>query len=53
MLYVDSGLNIDISKYARQCNLCIKMEVRKCAHIIYYLIYGRLATNSYICFLIS
>lgn len=30
------------------CSYCIKINLRKCLHTIYFLVYGRLATNSYI-----
>lgn len=46
--YVSSGFNIQIAKYAVFCSLATLIEARKCAHMIYYLVYGRLATSSYI-----
>jgi hypothetical protein len=30
------------------CSHCVKIPLRKCLHTIYFLVYGRLATNSYI-----
>jgi hypothetical protein len=47
-LYVASRFNIQIGKYSKICEIYTGINIRKCAHIIYYLIYGRLATNSYI-----
>lgn len=46
--YVSTGFNIQIAKYAIFCSLATLIDVKKCAHMIYYLVYGRLATSSYI-----
>ena len=46
--YVSAGFNIQIAKYAKFFSLTTRIEVKKCAHMIYYLVYGRLATSSYI-----
>lgn len=47
-MYVASGFMIQIGKFAKMCEICLGIDVRKCAHVIYYLVYGRIATNSYI-----
>ena len=35
-------------QFAIVCSKVLTMKVEECAHIIFYLIYGRLATSSYI-----
>ena len=47
-LYVAKDFKIDIGRFALLCSKCVEIKLRKCIHMIYYLIYGRLATNSYV-----
>lgn len=40
--------NLDIGKLAQMCSLCLNLSFEKCAYMIYYLVYGRLATKAYL-----
>ena len=46
--YIKNKLKIDIPLFASVCGKILNMKFKECIHIIFYLIYGRLATTSYV-----
>jgi hypothetical protein len=46
--YIKSNMNIDICEFSLVAAKVFTLKLEECAHIIYYLIYGRFASHPYI-----
>lgn len=46
--YIHKKMSIDLPKFSHICARVLGLGARECAHIIYYLVYGRLATDCYV-----
>jgi hypothetical protein len=52
-LYIDNKMRIRLYDYGFTCSQVLGIDIEECVHIIYYLLYGRFASVSYVNMVVS